>query len=130
MTVKRFTSDDAKFYQYADRDIFVGDVLDSSNSSSMSVGFYRNLRKGQRNEWVVTYDEVLIVTKGSLTICSAAGATTAGPGEVIFLTKGTALAYEAAADDTEVVYVTFPHWMDAQMKSEHARLLEAYHPVR
>jgi ethanolamine utilization protein EutQ len=129
MTVKLFTTDDAKFYQYADAEIFVGDVLDPSNSGSMSVGFYRNLKKGQKNEWVVTYDEVLIVTKGALTVRSAAGATTARPGQVIFLTKGTALAYEAAADDTEVVYVTYPHWMDAQMKSEHAQLLDAYHPV-
>jgi ethanolamine utilization protein EutQ len=95
----------------------------------MSVGFYRNLRKGDKNEWIVTYDEVLIVTKGALTIRSADGAKTAAAGEVIFLTKGTELAYEAAEDDTEVVYVTYPHWMDAQTKSKHAHLLDAYHPV-
>jgi ethanolamine utilization protein EutQ len=130
MTVRHFTSDDAKFYRYADREIFVGDVLDSSNSGSMSVGFYRNLKKGEKNEWIVTYDEVLVVTKGALTVRSASGAITASAGEVIFLTKGTALAYEAAADDTEVVYVTYPHWMDAQMKSRHAGLLDAYRPVR
>jgi ethanolamine utilization protein EutQ len=127
MGVRHFTSDDAKFHQYADREIFVGDVLDSSNT--MSVGYYRNRRKGERNEWVVTYDEALIVTKGALTVRSADGATTARAGEVIFLTKGTEVAYEAAEDDTEVVYVTYPHWLEAQMKSEHARLLDSYHPV-
>lgn len=130
MTVRHFTSSDARYYQYSDRQIFVGDVVDSSNGSSMSVGFYRNLKKGEKNEWVVTYDEVLVVTRGALTIRSAAGATTARSGEVIFLTKGTPVAYEAAADDTEVVYVTYPHWMEAQMKSEHAGLLEAYRPLR
>jgi ethanolamine utilization protein EutQ len=129
MTVRHFTSDDAEFFQYADRQIFVGDVLDSSNSTSMSAGFYRNKRKGEKNEWIVTYDEVLIVTKGALTIRSADGATTAKAGEIIVLTKGTELAYEAAEDDTEVVYVTYPHWMDAQTKSEHAHLLDSYHPV-
>ncbi|MDQ3195578.1 MAG: hypothetical protein M3Q32_04200 [Pseudomonadota bacterium] len=41
MSVRHFTSNDAKFYQYTDREIFVGDVLDSSNSDTMSVGFYR-----------------------------------------------------------------------------------------
>jgi ethanolamine utilization protein EutQ len=127
MGVRHFTSDDAKFHQYADREIFVGDVLDSSNT--MSAGYYRNRRKGERNEWVVTYDEALIVTKGALTVRSADGATTARAGEVIFLTKGTEVAYEAAEDDTEVVYVTYPHWLEAQMKSEHARLLDSYHPV-
>ena len=130
MSVRHFTSADAAFHQYADREIFVGDVLDSSNSDSMSVGFYRNRRTGERNEWIVTYDEALIVTKGALTVRSSEGATTAKAGEVIFLTKGTRIAYEAAEDDTEVVYVTHPHWMDAHSRSEHAHLLDAYHPVR
>lgn len=129
MSVRHFTSKDAKFYQYADREIFVGDVLDSSNSDTMSVGFYRNRRKGENNEWVVSYDEALIVTKGALTIRSAEGAKTAKAGEVIFLTKDTAIAYESAEDDTEVVYVTYPHWMDAQAKSTHAHLLDSYHPL-
>jgi ethanolamine utilization protein EutQ len=129
MSVRHFTSKDAKFYQYADRHIFVGDVLDSSNSDTMSVGYYRNLKKGEKNEWVVSYDEALIVTKGALTVRSADGAKTAAPGEIIFLTKGTAIAYEAAEDNTEVVYVTYPHWLDAQTSSDHAHLLESYHPA-
>jgi ethanolamine utilization protein EutQ len=49
---------------------------------------------------------------------------------VLFLTKGTKIAYEAAEDDTEVVYVTYPHWLDAQTQSEHAHLLESNRPVR
>jgi ethanolamine utilization protein EutQ len=120
MTVRLFTSKDAKFYQYADRQIFVGDAVDSSNSDSMSIGFYRNKRKGDQNEWVVTYDEALIVTKGALTVRFADGVKTARTGEVIFLTKGTRITYEAAEDDTEVVYVTYPHWMDVHKTSEHA----------
>lgn len=129
MTVRHFTSNQAKFYQYSDRQIFVGDVLDASNSDAMSVGFYRNKTKGERNEWIVSYDEALVVTKGALTVRFADGAKTAKVGEVIFLTKGTKVAYEAAEDDTEVVYVTYPHWMEAATKSEHAHLLDAYHPV-
>jgi ethanolamine utilization protein EutQ len=64
-----------------------------------------------------------------LTIRSAEGAKTAKSGEVIFLTKGTEMAYEAAEDDAEVVYVTYPHWMDAHSRSEHAGLLDSYHPT-
>jgi ethanolamine utilization protein EutQ len=129
MSVRHFTNKDAKLYQYVDRPIFVGDVLDSSNSETMSVGFYSNKRKGEQTEWVVTYDEALIVTKGALTVRFADGAKTAKAGEVIFLTKGTKVTYEAAEDATEAVYVTYPHWMDAQRKSEHAHLLESFHPV-
>jgi ethanolamine utilization protein EutQ len=129
MSVRHFTSKDAKFYRYADREIFVGDVLDSSNSDTMSVGFYRNMRRGEKNEWVVTYDEALIVTRGALTVRSAEGAKTARAGEIIFLTKGTEIAYESAEDNTEVVYVTYPHWIDAHTKSQHAHLLDSYHPA-
>jgi ethanolamine utilization protein EutQ len=130
MSVRHFTAEDAEWYQYLDRQIFVGDVVDSSNSETMSVGFYRNKKKGERNEWVVTYDEALIVANGALTIRSAGGALTAKPGEVVFLTKGTKVAYEAAEDDTQVVYVTYPHWMDANSRSEHASLLDSYHSLR
>jgi ethanolamine utilization protein EutQ len=129
MSVRHFTSDDADFYQYADREILVGNVLDSSNNDTMSAGYYRNRVKGEKNEWVVTYDEVLVVTKGALTVRFADGAKTAKAGEIIVLTKGTKIAYEAAEDDTEAVYVTYPHWMEAQTKSEHAHLLDSYHPV-
>jgi ethanolamine utilization protein EutQ len=129
MTVRHFTSKDAKFFQYLDKEIFVGDVLDPSNSDNMSVGYYRNKNKGEKNEWIVSYDEVLIVVKGALTIRYADGVKTARAGEIIFLTKGTAIAYEAGENDTEVVYVTHPHWLDAQQKSEHAHLLDSYHPV-
>lgn len=129
MTVRHFTRDDAKFYRYKDREILVGDVVDASSSDSMSVGYYLNRHKGERNEWVVTYDEALVVLRGALTIRTDEGAKTAKAGEVLFLTKGTKLAYEAAEDDTEVVYVSHPHWLDAQTASEHAHLLDDYHPV-
>jgi ethanolamine utilization protein EutQ len=74
MSVKRFTiKDPATWYQAGDRRIFLADVLDASNSDTMSVGFAR-YDKGESNEWIVTYDEVLIVTKGAFTVRSAAGA--------------------------------------------------------
>ena len=129
MSVKHFSSNDADWYQYRDREIFVGDVLNSTNSETMSVGFYRNKFKGERNEWVVTYDEALICTKGTLTVRSPEGDQTAKAGEVIFLTKGTRVAYEAGEDNTEVVYVTYPHWMDVHRQSEHAALLDDFHPA-
>ncbi|HUG72553.1 MAG TPA: AraC family ligand binding domain-containing protein [Steroidobacteraceae bacterium] len=129
MSVRHFRNTDARFHQYLDRQIFVGDVVDSSISSTMSAGYYRNLKKGDSNDWIVTYDEVLVVTRGALTVRSGGAATTARPGEIIFLTKGTRLSYESAEDDTEVVYVTFPHWFEAHARSEHAALLDAYQPA-
>ena len=39
------------------------------------------------------------------------------------------LSFEAAEDDTEVVYVSYPHWLETHSKSEHAHLLDDYQPV-
>jgi ethanolamine utilization protein EutQ len=87
----------------------------------------RLARKGAKSDWVVTYDEAQIVTRGALTVRSAAGAKTAKAGEVIFLTEVMEIAY--AEDGTEVVHGTCPHWTDAQTKSKHAHLLDSYYPV-
>ncbi len=65
MGVRHFTIKDvSKWYQRTNRRIFLGDVLDPSNSDAMSVGFARYEKKVEKNEWVVTYDEALIVTRG------------------------------------------------------------------
>jgi ethanolamine utilization protein EutQ len=95
----------------------------------MSVGFAR-YAPGEANEWVVTYDEALIVTRGAYSVTSADGRkTTAKAGELIFLSKGTKVVYSAEEDGAEVVYVTYPHWIKAQEASQHAALLETFHPI-
>lgn len=66
--------------------------------------------------------------KGRFTVRGEDGAKTAMPGEVIFLTKGTKVVYEAE-EPTDLVGATYPHWQDAQRQSKHADLLDAFHPV-
>lgn len=117
-----------QWYQSEGQQLFLGDVLDASNSKHMGAGFAR-YKKGTSNDWVVTYDEVLIVTKGVYSIKTEEGTVTAKAGELIFLTKGTKLTYMAPEEDTEVVYVSYPHWADAQEKSEYAHFLQTFHPV-
>jgi ethanolamine utilization protein EutQ len=127
--IRLFTAEDvATWYRSGDRKIFLSDVLDPSNSESMRVGFAR-YAPGESNEWVVTYDEALIVTRGAYTVTSADGVeTTARAGEVIFLRKGTPVVYSTKEEGAEVVYVTYPHWIDAQRQSEHAAFLETFRP--
>ena len=58
--VRLFTPNDAQtWYQPEGRRIFLGDVLDETNSDTLGLGFAR-YAPGQSNEWVVTYDEALI----------------------------------------------------------------------
>jgi len=129
MSVRRFTSEDpTTWYQAEGRRIFIADVIDDTNSETpMSVGFAR-YDAGTSNEWTANYDEALIITSGRFTVRTADGAQTADAGEVIYLTKGTELVYQAE-EDTELVYVTYPHWADATRRSEHASALDEFHPV-
>ncbi len=107
--------------------MFLGGVLDETNSENMSVWFGR-YGAGESNEWIVTYDEVIFVIKGRYTVRGEDGAKTAGPGEVIFLTKGTKVTYSAEVA-TLVAGATYPHWQDAQNRSSHAHMLDDFHPV-
>ena len=127
--IRLWTADDVEtWYRSGDRKIFLGHVLDPSNSESMSVGFAR-YAPGESNEWVVTYDEALIVTKGAFTVRSADGVeTTARAGELIFLHAGTSVVYSAPDEGAEIVYVTYPHWIQAQTASEHAALIDTFQP--
>jgi ethanolamine utilization protein EutQ len=128
--IRLFTPDDVEtWHQSEDRQVFLSDVVDSSNGDTMSVGFAR-YAPGESNEWVVTYDEALIVTRGSYSVTSEDGIkTTAKAGEFIFLNRGTNVVYSAEEAGAEVVYVTYPHWIKAQEESEHAALLETFHPI-
>jgi ethanolamine utilization protein EutQ len=128
--IRLFTPQAAEaWHQSEDRQVFLSDVVDARNGDTMSVGFAR-YGPGESNEWVVTYDEALIVTRGAYSVASADGVkTTARTGEVIFLDKGTTVVYSAEEDGADVVYVTYPHWVDAQEKSAHAAFLDTFHPV-
>ena len=128
MSIRHFSIKDVPaWYQHTDRQIFLADVLDPSNSDSMSVWFGR-YGAGESNDWVVTYDEMIVVLKGRFTVRSEDGAKTAAMGEVIFLTNGTKVTYYAE-EATEVVGSTYPHWQEAQRLSEHSAMLDDFHSV-
>ncbi|MDF2694169.1 MAG: hypothetical protein K0S65_2552 [Labilithrix sp.] len=116
-----------EWYQPGSTPLFLADVLDETSASPMSVGFAL-YAAGASNDWTVSYDETLVITKGRFTVIANGRETTARAGEAIFLPKGTPLTYRAD-EATELVYVTFPHWAEATRKSEHAKALEAYKPV-
>jgi ethanolamine utilization protein EutQ len=93
----------------------------------MTVGFAR-YRAGEKNEWTVSYDEALVVVRGAFTVRTAAGSVSARTGEVIYLHTGAEVVYQAD-EDTELVYVTHPHWLSATERSPHAAKLDEFHPV-
>jgi ethanolamine utilization protein EutQ len=128
MRVMKYTRGDvAQWWQRGDQYLYLGGVLDNTSDAKMSVGFIR-YRKGESNPWTVTYDEALIVTKGAYTVRTDDGPVTARAGEVIYLPAGAKVVYEAP-EDTEVVYVTYPHWIEATENSDQAAALAEFHPA-
>jgi ethanolamine utilization protein EutQ len=122
-------SDVKTWYRAGQREILLGDVADASNTeAALGVGFALYGR-GATNDWVVTYDEALVVIKGTFSVRTEEGTVTARAGEVILLTKGTKLSYIGQEEGTEVVYVSHPHWADAQSASPHAALLDDFQPA-
>ena len=117
MSVQHLTIDDTRaWFQAGDREVFIGGVLDLATTATTRVRFARYGR-GAMHEWMVTVDETLIVTKGALTVRTAAGSQMAKAGEVVSLAKGTRVVYRGEEDETEVVFVTHVHWADGQRES-------------
>ena len=87
--VRKVTSDDdLRWYWRGDQQLRLADAIDSDSEAAMTVGFGR-YSAGESNDWVMSYDEALIVTKGSFAVDSGGESTVAGPGEVIYLSPGT-----------------------------------------
>ena len=128
--MQHLTIDDTRaWFQAGEREVFIGDVLDVITTPTTRIRFSR-YGKGAAHEWMVTVDETLVVTKGALTVRSAAGTQTARAGEVISLARGTRVVFTGEEEDTEVVFVTHMHWADAQREPNQIGLVEDSRPVR
>lgn len=125
--VRTYTIDDPKaWFQRLNQYIYLGDVVDHTHNSTISIGFGR-YGSGEENPWNMTYDEALIITKGTFTVRDTYGSATAHAGDVIFLPKGADVVYQADTD-VELVYVSYPHWFDAASNSPHVHRLEEFQP--
>jgi ethanolamine utilization protein EutQ (cupin superfamily) len=130
MSVHHLTIDDTRaWFQASDREVYIGDVLDLATSATTRVRFGR-YGKGASHEWMVTYDETMIVTKGALSVRSAGGVQVARAGDVVALGRGTRVVYEGLEDDTEVVYVTYVHSADVARQAIRVERADHRHGVR
>jgi ethanolamine utilization protein EutQ len=116
------------WHQPGEKRIFLADALDHTSDAAMSVGFAR-YAAGESNEWTMSYDEALVITRGVFTVRSATDSVTARAGQVIFLRDGEEIVYQAD-EDAELVYVTHPHWLRATEQGPQAGRLAEWHPVQ
>lgn len=104
-----FTSADPEAWmEVGDGAAAIGLVVDGDRGSTLGVGFAR-LQPGELDERAapIAYDEVFVVLKGRLTVRVGESSASAGPGEVLFLPRGTAAVY-AATEPTEYVAIAHP----------------------
>ncbi len=81
------------------------DVVTAADGSTMAAG-YMALEKGEF-PWTLTYDEVDIVLEGELVITRGEVAVHGGPGDVIFIPKGSSITF-GTPSRVRFVYVAFP----------------------
>jgi len=108
---KLFTSGAMTFsprFAYGDQ-AEVAVVCGADGETALGAGYVR--MTDAEIPWTIQYDEVVLVIEGRLTVRLDDGEISAGPGESIWLPKGTALTYVAAA--ALVFYAIHPaNWGD------------------
>jgi len=80
-------------------------VTEGLGSRSMGAGVERV--ENCRFEWTVTYDEILFIRSGRLTLVTDGTPRRLEPGDILWIPKGTHLRYEAD-EPCEYFYALYP----------------------
>jgi ethanolamine utilization protein EutQ len=81
------------------------DVITSGDGAPIASG-YMALERGEF-PWTLTYDEIDIVLEGELVITRGSDVVRGGPGDSIFIPKGSAITF-GTPSYARFVYVTYP----------------------
>ncbi len=83
----------------------LADVITAAHGSPMAAG-YMALDRGEF-PWTLDYDEIDIVLEGELVITRGPDSVRGGPGDCIFIPKGSSITF-GSPSHTRFVYVAFP----------------------
>jgi ethanolamine utilization protein EutQ (cupin superfamily) len=114
MSVRKFTIADASFERSPGQegDVFAGNLVDQRDGRPITVGYGR-YAPGQSISETLAVDDVMIVLEGRLSVSTDAGTVIAGPGEIVYMPKGTAVTIRSHGEGAVTAYVTYPHWQEA-----------------
>jgi len=82
-------------------------AITSAGSTQLGGGYMRFTQDAEFAGWTLTYDEVLFVQAGELTVVSDGGNTVARAGEAILIPKGAKVTYRGRAG-TVCFYILWP----------------------
>ena len=115
MKVRKFAIADASFERSPGQggDVFAGNVVDQRDGGPITIGYGR-YGPEQSTDETLAVDDVMIVLEGRLTVSSAGGSMTAGPGEIVYMPKGEKVTIRSHGQGAVTAYVTYPHWQEAR----------------
>jgi ethanolamine utilization protein EutQ (cupin superfamily) len=99
-------TDAPDWLQVGDHQAYVGYLADEEEGSTLGLAYLR-FRKGVTFDFLWAYDEVAIVTKGSLTVRIGEEVLTAGAGEALYMPAGVRGAFDIR-EDVEAFCVHYP----------------------
>ena len=85
--------------------VFTRDLFSLKESPRLGAGIME--MEGTTFDWTLNYDEIDYVIEGSLTVLSPESTVTAGPGELIFIPKGSRIQFSVPGK-ARFLYVTYP----------------------
>jgi ethanolamine utilization protein EutQ len=89
-----------------DGDTRIARVINGEISRHMGGGL--EILEGVTIHWTVTYDEILFIHEGNMTIRTDQGAFQCGPGDIVWLPNGTTLEYDASGTRCAYFYALYP----------------------
>lgn len=111
MPVAKFSVADAPFARTPgqDAEVYVGNIVDQRHGGPVTIGYGRYGPNESIDEDIAV-DDVMIVLEGRIHVSSDAGEDTAGPGEIIYMPRGSSLTISTGTEGALIAYVTYPHW--------------------
>lgn len=117
MQVRKFARGDASFERSPGQaaDVFAANVIDQRHGGPITIGYGRyGPNQGLRETLAV--DDVMVVLEGHLSVSTDAGTVVAGPGDIVYMPKGTTVTIQSHDAGAVTAYVTYPHWQVAHEK--------------
>ena len=90
----------------ADGETSIARVINQAFSRHIGGGL--EVLDGVAIHWTVTYDEILFIHEGRMTVRTDQGAFDCGPGDIVWLPQGTHLKY-IAKDRAGYFYALYPY---------------------
>jgi ethanolamine utilization protein EutQ (cupin superfamily) len=105
--IQKFSVQDvASWLQVGDHEAYVGYIADEEEGSNLGLAYIR-FRKGVQFDFLWAYDEVAVVTRGSLTVRFGDDIMTAQVGESLYMPAGVHGAFDIR-EDMEAFCVHYP----------------------